>query len=123
MKKIGRPPLLTPAEEHLLVNFINDGNARAMPVTKQVLIDTVKDILKEDKQRGYNRGYKFPDSDLEGWCKGFRKRNPKVTIRTPETLTSSRRNLSVGLIKQWYSDTKSYLVDRGNADILNDNTR
>ena len=95
--KPGRPSLLTLSEEQLLKNFIKDASLRAMPVTKFILIEAVKEILREDAEKGYGRDYQFPESTLEGWYRGFRRRNPDIVIRSPETLTRSRRNLSVRL--------------------------
>ncbi|CAL4130810.1 unnamed protein product, partial [Meganyctiphanes norvegica] len=122
LKKAGRKALLTAAKEQLLVNFIKDTALRSMPVTKQTLIEAVKEILK-GVENGHDREYQVPASNFEGWYKGFRKRHPNLVIRTPETLTWERRNLSVVMIKQWFSDVKSYLNDNGLSDILEDPTR
>ncbi|CAL4147523.1 unnamed protein product [Meganyctiphanes norvegica] len=122
LKKAGRKLMLTAAQEQLLVNFVKDAALRAMSVTKQTLIEAAKEILK-DVENGHDREYKVPDSNFQGWYKGFRKRHPDLVIRTPETLTRERRNLSVAMIKQWFSDVKSYLNDNGLSDILEDPTR
>ena len=123
VEKVGRKPMLTEPEEQLLVNYINDSSLRAMPVTKITLLKSVNDILEADAANDYARDLYTPNSGLEGWYRGFRRRHPEIVIRTPETLTRARRNLSVTLIQQWFSDVKTYLYEHQLIDILDDDER
>ena len=123
IKKVGRKPMLTEAEENVLVNYIHDSTLRAMPITRITLINSVHKILEQDVEDNVARDYFTPTTELIGWYKGFRSRHQDVVIRTPETLTRARRNLSVGIIRQWFSDIKSYLSDHNMIDILEDDTR
>ena len=123
LRATGRKPMLTAAEEQLLVHFIRDAALRAMPVTKLTLIEPVQEILKQDDLNGYERDYQAPNSNLTGWYKGFRARHPNIVVRTPENLTRSRKNLSVAMIKQWFSDVRSYLNNHDLSEVLKDPSR
>ena len=122
-KKPGRRTMLTPAEEHLLFNYIRDSDKRAMPVTRLNILDAVKEITSEDNANDYERDQYVPNSPLLGWWTGFKGRFPSIVYRTPETLGAARKNLSEILIKQWFSDVVSYFSNNRISDILKDPSR
>lgn len=53
------------------------------------------------------------------WWRGFTTRHPEIIFRTPENLKKARRNLSETIIRQWFSDVKSYLIEKNLEAILN----
>ncbi|KAK3889995.1 hypothetical protein Pcinc_006044 [Petrolisthes cinctipes] len=124
--KPGPRPLLTAAEEQILVNYVTQASKRAHPVTKHNVIKTVKAILEEEEQQGTAR--KRPPSftgnePREKWWRLFRIRNPSLTFRKPEALTNKRKSLSVAGIKQWFHTAKDYFVEIDAMDALTDPSR
>ena len=64
-----------------------------------------------------------PKSSHEKWWRGFKGRYPKVTYRTPESLSDARMNLSETVIRQWFSDIMAYLTEKDMQQILEDAKR
>ena len=46
------------------------------------------------------------------------KDRPSTVVRTPENITRSRKNLSVAMFKQWFSDVRSYLNNHDLSEFL-----
>lgn len=118
----GPKPLLTEAEEQVLVNYIINAWKRAHPVTKSNVMKAVKGIL-EDEESGVKQ--KRPPSvagttPKEKWWTLFKNCHPEITYRTPQTLTSSRKNISMQVIKQWFNSAHDFLVEINALDILED---
>lgn len=125
--KMGPPTILTEAEEQVLVNYIKFCNDRAHPATKDNIIQTVKQIVTEERDAGYKRK-NLPASFVQGhpgekWWKLFKRRHPNISYRSPETLTSARKNVSQGSIRQWFADTYQYITDVDALDALHDPSR
>ena len=57
------------------------------------------------------------------WWRLFRKRNPTIVFRPPETLTTARRSVSKASMHQWLEDTEAYFVDNDLLEILSDPSR
>ena len=106
--------LLTDAEESVLVNYIKGSSKRAMPVTKRAVMGALEYILLKEQELMYTRNIKFQSvsSSHEKWWRGFKSRHPEIVFRTPETLTSDRKNISELLIRQRFSDVRSYFSER-----------
>ena len=124
--KPGPKTLLTDAEEQVLVNYIVTAAKRAHPVTKRNVIGAVKAILEDEIESGYER--EIPPSfsgnePKQKWWTLFLKRHPNVTFRTPESLTTARKNISVAIIKQWFHSTSDYFHEIDAADALEDPSR
>ncbi|XP_062710743.1 uncharacterized protein LOC115265664 [Aedes albopictus] len=58
-----------------------------------------------------------------GWFRGFLRRHPQLTIRTPEQVTSASAKVSEKNIREWFHTVKQYLIDHGLIDILLDPSR
>lgn len=124
--KMGPKPLLSEAEEEVLVKYIQLSCDRARPVTKSNVMKAVSIILKEEREGKYHR--QLPpsfrdDCPREKWWKLFRKRHPTLTFRTPETLTTSRKNVTKASVYQWFEDTLTYFTDNDLLDVLEDPAR
>lgn len=123
--KPGPKTLLTDAEEQVLVNYVTNGVKRAQPVTKNNLLDAVKDILQDEERMGIARKQppSFSGEPKRKWWSLFLQRHPTLTFRTPESLTSARKNISVAVIKQWFHSTHDYLKEVDASDVLEDPAR
>ena len=115
--------LLTDAEEQVLVHFIEQSQRRAMPLTKRTLLGALDDILLKEMELMYERNINRGKSTHERWWRGFRERRPEIVFRTIESLGKARKNLSERLIRQWYSDVKTYLTEMLLGGILLDPKR
>ena len=58
-----------------------------------------------------------------GWWNRFKERHPEVVFRCPESLSKGRRNLSEMVMRQWFSDIRSYLSEKDMLHILQDPSR
>ena len=102
-----------------MVNYIHQAQKRAHPVTKKNIMKTLGEILDKEQSSALGRINYDPDAaSREGWWLGFRARHPTIRFRTPESLSTARLNLSVALIKQWYSDVYSYFSESSLNHIL-----
>ena len=72
--------LLTNAEEQVLANWIEQSQRRAMPVTKQIVLGALEDILLKEQELQYERNLKNPKSTHERWWKIFKVHQPKIVF-------------------------------------------
>ena len=115
--------LLTNEEEQVLTNWIVGSYKRAMPVNKIMVLQALNDIILKDEQLMYQRNVRGQYDNHNHWYQNYLKRHTEISIRTPEPLTTARRNLSEAKIRQWFSDTQTYLSENDLMDILKDFTR
>lgn len=99
-----------------------------MPVTKEKIIDTVTAILEEEEKKGLKRprpiGCDKPNyRPSKRWWYSFLRRNPTVSIRTPESLSHSRKNVSQQSVIQWFSSAKEYFTEEDMESVLLDPSR
>ncbi|XP_072377918.1 uncharacterized protein [Diabrotica undecimpunctata] len=57
------------------------------------------------------------------WLSAFLKRNPNISLRTSEGVTSASSNINQRDITKWFDNIKSYLNKKGLSDVLQDPTR
>ncbi|XP_064098554.1 uncharacterized protein LOC135209721 [Macrobrachium nipponense] len=62
----------------------------------------------------------FDAAPKRKWWRLFRKRHPEVAIRTPETLTTSRHNISETVIRQWFAEANTYFSEEELLEALHD---
>ena len=82
--KMGPSGILTNAEEQVLVNFIEHSQKRAIPVTKEKLLDAVQNILQDEINAGVQRERPSTCRNFRPgreWFRLFCKRNPQITFR------------------------------------------
>lgn len=124
--KMGPKTLLTEAEEEAIVNYIKVSCDRARPVTKSNVLKAVSTILKDERDGNYKRALPpsfRDDCPREKWWRLFRERHPNITFRTPESLTTARKNVSKASVYQWFQDTLTYFTDNDLLHVLNDPAR
>ena len=124
-KKMGPSTVLTVAEEQVLVAYIKGAQRRAHPVTQKNILDAVGTILWTEREQGHQRQIppSFGERPKKTWWRLFRGRHPEITFRTPETLTTSRKNISKDVILQWFADAQSYFFHEGLIEALSDPSR
>ena len=117
--------LLTDAEEKVLVNYILLSCDRARPLTKHNVLNAVATILSDEREGGYKRVQPAACKEIPGekWWRNFRQRHPNIVFRTPESLTTSRKNVSKPSVCQWFEDTNSYFLENNLSDALEDPSR
>ena len=124
--KMGRSAILTEAEEKVLFKFVIDSQRRAIPMTKESLLDAVETIIEKEGAEGLER--KSPANGLRSspgkeWYRLFLQRHPEISIRTAESLSMARKSVSKTSVMQWFTDVKQYLADINAEDILLDPSR
>ena len=124
--KMGPNTILTEAEEKVLSKFVIDSQRRAIPMTKESLLDTVETIIEKEAAEGLER--KRPANCSRSrpgkeWYRLFLRRHPEISIRTAESLSMARKSVSKTSVMQWFADVKQYLADVNAEDILLDPSR
>lgn len=109
-KKCGRESYLNHEEEKLLVDWIVTMGKAGFPVTKIELLDSVQRLVKDLKVKYPEREFPFVGNRPgRHWYESFLKRNPQISVRTAQNLTSSRSNVSEQQLRQWHAEITSYL--------------
>jgi hypothetical protein len=127
----GPRTILTNAEELMIVNYISESCKRAHPVTKKNVLDAVLEILEAESNGNVNNEsvrcfYNMRNNPTVGdkWWRLFKKRHGDcIVTRSPETLSTARKNLSVKVIKDWFAEAKAYFFDLGCPEVLEDPSR
>lgn len=109
------------------MNYIIQACKRAHPVTRRNVMAAVASILSDEAESGIDVHRKLPKSfdklPKDKWWRLFRKRHPELTYRTPETLSSARKNISLAVVKQWFHEAHDYIKEVDALDALEDPTR
>lgn len=118
-RKVGPEPILGVDGEKKVVDWIIDLAKCGIPVSKEVLLETVtkliKDIGKEDK---------FPEGRPgQTWYQGFLRRHPEISLREPEGINKAREAVKESSIRKWFTELEYFLTERGMADVLKDPDR
>lgn len=81
-------PVFTPEQERELVSHIKDMESRMYGLTKQDVLSLAYQLAVKN-----NISHRFSDEKGKAgneWLVGFRKRNPDITLRAPESTSSAR---------------------------------
>ena len=112
----GRPgpaSILTPAEEQRLVNYAVHMAQIGYGYTRDQILNIVAKIVAKD-------GRKNPFVDGRPgrkWWSLFKKRNPTVTLRTPEKLQLARAKCCTPeILTIWYNEFEAFLKEHGLLD-------
>lgn len=117
--RIGRPSVLTPEEEKLIVNWIVDIAKAGFPVTKDALVSSVSRLVKD-----LGRDNPFTESvPGEKWYKLFLNRHQNISERVSQALTTSRANVTENQLRGWFSEVKDFLREKNLLGILEDPRR
>ncbi|KAK9729889.1 Tc5 transposase DNA-binding domain [Popillia japonica] len=113
-RKMGPATILTQEEEKILVRWINASAKKGFPLNKNLLCETVKDIINSD-----GRANPFKDG-LPGykWFNAFLNRQPEVSQRHAESINTARASVSETSIRHWHEEIRRYLASENAEDIL-----
>lgn len=104
---------MTHEEELEIVNWILHRAATGVPATASELRDSVEHYVKK-----FDRKNPFTDGRPgRHWLEGFKKRHPNVTYRTAQSLELIRENVTEEDLRQWFSEIKDYLSEKGLLDL------
>jgi hypothetical protein len=115
----GPPPILTPAEEDSLKQWIFESCKRGFPRRMEDVQCSVKQFLDESPRENPFKD-NYPGI---GWYKAFLKRHVDITSRTSEGVTSASSKVTEENIRNWFNNIHQYLVENSLNDILQDATR
>lgn len=119
IKQMGPDPVLTKEIEVNLVTWIENLAKSGFPLKKQVLLDTVQKIVKEEK-------LKTPFTDGkpgQSWFNGFMKRHSQFALKNAESLEKYRAQITEEYIRSWFEDLDSFLIELNARDILEEPSR
>lgn len=119
MEKPGPKPVLGKENEKKLREWVEESGKIGAP-------KTVGDI----KYAAWGLSSKSSDTDRfkscgpsDGWFYNFVKRNPTITKRKPESLSSASAAVTWKNVQNWFDNIEEYLLKKGYFDILADPTR
>lgn len=100
----GAPTILTKEEEKILVKWVIELASQGFPVTKSQLIHSVSILVKD-----IGRENKFKDGvPGRAWYLAFLKRNPEISVRVSQNLTTGRASITEKSIRDWFSRVLEY---------------
>ncbi|XP_062704375.1 uncharacterized protein LOC134286727 [Aedes albopictus] len=115
----GPMSVLTEQEEDELESWVFDSQRRGIPVTKDMLRESVKHFLDENpRDNPFINNY----SGMK-WLKLFLQRRPKIALRTPEFITNASAKVSPDDIKSWFRQIETYLTEKNLMHVLDDPRR
>ncbi|XP_063215801.1 uncharacterized protein LOC134527237 [Bacillus rossius redtenbacheri] len=118
-RKMGPESWLKKEEESMLVQWALSLCKAGFPITIDDLQNSVQQLSKE-----LRRPFPFKDGRPgRKWCTSFLKRNPGLTLRTAQNLTSSRAAVSQEQISAWFREVYKYLEENKLEDVLSDPRR
>ncbi|XP_039447320.1 uncharacterized protein LOC120426592 [Culex pipiens pallens] len=115
----GPQSILTSEEEDEIQKWIFDMQCRGFPVTQEMLMGTVQQILIAQPRKNPFKN----NCPGKKWFKLFRQRHPEIAIRTPEFITNASSKVSPEDIKGWYSVIDYYIEQNDLKQILEDPDR
>lgn len=115
----GQPTVLKKEEEEILVKWVHHMAEIGFPVTKEQFLHSVGRLVTE-----INRPNTFKDG-IPGreWYRSFLKRNPSMSIRAGQSLTTARIGATKEKIHQWFTHVYQYMENNNYLDILQDPSR
>lgn len=112
--KVGRPSVLMPEEENILVHWVINLAKLGFPVSKDQLISSVSKLVKE-----LNRETPFVGSTPGNkWFNLFLNRHPEISQRVSQALTTARGNITEEQIRRWFLEVKSYMEEKNLLDVF-----
>jgi Tc5 transposase DNA-binding domain/helix-turn-helix, Psq domain len=118
-KPWGRTPTLTAETERKLAEWLKDCQKMGDPRTREELINAAAELgkLTSDETKYFKNG--IPSAS---WLKGFLKRNPDISFRTPSSVTRASANVSAGEIIKFINNFRAYLINENLSHLLDDPT-
>lgn len=107
----GRKPLLPPAAEKELADMLMMLSKRGFPLRATDVKTIVFDYAKAKGIKGFSEAKKKAGYY---WFQGFMKRNPKLSIRKPESLSAARAaGMNPEVVTKWFEDYEALLEELG----------
>jgi len=111
--------VLTTDEENMLVEWLIEMSRRALPVSRDCLLDSIQAVLIGDP-----RANPFTDNRPgDTWFKLFLKRHPEIGQRHAESISRSRGALTEGCIRGWFKDVRDFFKNKNIEYVLDDPKR
>lgn len=115
--RAGPQPLLSLETERKLANWIIECAEMGDPKTKDEVLTASTELCKVENKPTKN------DLLSRGWLKGFLKRNPKVTFRTPQAVTRASASVSEDDIRRFFTHFYDWVKKENLLHCLTDPSR
>jgi hypothetical protein len=122
VNKPGRSTVLDPEIENKLVEWIILNAKMGQPLQKNEVLDAARDLSKKN----VDQSKKFMTDDgrpSDTWYDKFLLRHPRISIRTPQSVTRSSANVSEEDIRRFFSKIRSWLEEENLLHCMNDPSR
>ncbi|XP_039302911.1 uncharacterized protein LOC120357158 [Solenopsis invicta] len=114
---VGRESVLGSRVEAILVDWLLETCRMGFPITKDVLLNSVKKFVETD-----NLETPFTNNTPgRKWFENFMKRHPALSMKKAEYLSKTRAAVTEQYIRNWFSEVQILLKD--NSDVLEDPQR
>ncbi len=141
VNRSGPAPVLTVEEEKSIVDWIEENMKRGFPKRYGDMIFAVKEFLdkcpRPNPFKGKNivkyyteRSQKIQEVEVvldnlpgRSWYNSFLHRNPKISLRQPESVTDASSKVSESDIRRWFKQIEDYCVENECEEALKDPTR
>ena len=111
--KFGPPSIVSADNEKLIIRWIFFCCDRGFPVTKNLLLDSVKKYIVDQKIAN-----PFTDNRPgRHWFDAFRKRHPELSPRMVQNLSASRALPTRERLRSWFNKVEQYLISTNLKDI------
>ncbi|XP_062557124.1 uncharacterized protein LOC134221982 [Armigeres subalbatus] len=101
----GPRSVLSAEEEHKIVQWLIGMQQRGFPVSRRTLVFKVAEFLTENPRETPFKN----NRPGRKWFKSFMRRNPGLSLRTPEAVSSASSRVSEEDIKGWFQTTSDWL--------------
>lgn len=116
----GPPTILTDIEENAIENWLIGSQRKGFPKRKEEVFDAVKEFLSD-----VPRDHPFGENNVpgEGWFKAFLRRHPKISLRSPDPVSSASATVGTADIMSWFDSIEKYLKENNWFSIMEDPNR
>ncbi|KAF6217308.1 hypothetical protein GE061_001662 [Apolygus lucorum] len=118
-RRMGPHSILSETEEKALVKWIKLMSEKGFPSTPAMLLASVQHAMHMmDRPNPFKNG-----KPGRKWFKAFMRRNPSVSVRQAENLTTSRARVTKEQVQTWFQEIEKYLAARNIFEILKNPAR
>ena len=111
--KFGPPPVLSVDEEKLVMKWIFFCCDRGFPVTKDLLLDSIKKYIVDQQIANPFKN----NRPGRHWFDAFCKRHPELSQRMAQNLSTCRALATPGRLRSWFNEVEKYLISKNLRDI------
>ncbi|XP_077983099.1 uncharacterized protein LOC144437939 [Glandiceps talaboti] len=115
-RRSGPPPILTPAEESKLADWLINMTESGRVVTNANLFKAVKHILDKDGRDNPLKHKDPPNLPGDKWYRQFLKRNPNVKMVAGNKPEQKKVEVTKEQVDQWFADFTLFLSNHGLSD-------